>query len=115
MQGLEGHMGSSPGYQSMPKAPMPSSTHTRATHAERGVPLPLSGMKTSTGLLKGPTPPLVTAATRTEHVALVATTGSRAVLLFCWASEEMFCWGREETSLGWGRRQPVPTSWARQE
>lgn len=83
--------------------------HPHPGHTCReGHPLPLSGMKTSTGLLKGPTPPLVTAATRTEHVALVATTGRRAVLLFCWASEEMFCWRREETSLGL-------TSLARQE
>lgn len=58
---------------------------------DTGISLPLAGTKTSTGLLKGPTPPLVTAATRTEHVALVATTGRMATVALGWASKEMFC------------------------
>ena len=83
---------------------------THATRAGAGISLPLPGMKTSTGLLKGPTPPLVTAATRTEQVAFVATTGRMATLAFRRASAEPFCWREEgKKSLGWGRQQPVPT------
>lgn len=67
--------------------------------------LPLAGMKISTGRLKGPTPPLVTAATRTEQVALVATTGSTATLPFRQTSAETFCWREEgQKILGWGRQ-----------
>lgn len=84
-------------------------THT--AQAGTGISLPLLGMKTSTGLLKGPTPPLVTAATRTEQVALVATTGRMATLAFCRASAETFCWREEgKKSLGWGRQRPIPTA-----
>lgn len=53
--------------------------------------LPLAGMKISTGMVEGPTPPLVTAATRMEQVALVATTGSTATLPFSQASSETIC------------------------
>lgn len=84
---------------------------THAALAGTAISLPLPGMKTSTGLLKGPTPPLVMAATRTEQVALVATTGRTATLVFGWASVEMFCWREEgKKSLGWGRQQPIPTA-----
>lgn len=63
------------------------------------VSLPLPGMKTSTGLLNGPAPPLVTAATRMEQVALVASTGRMATLALGCTSAEMFCWrGRGEKS-----------------
>lgn len=57
--------------------------------------LPLVGMKISLGMLKGPTPPLVTAATRMEQVALVATTGSTATLPFSRTSSDTIC-RREE-------------------
>lgn len=84
---------------------------THAAWAGTGIFLPLPGMKTSTGLLKGPTPPLVTAATRMEQVALVATTGRTATLVFCQASAETFCWREEgKKILGWGRQQPLPTA-----
>lgn len=67
--------------------------------------LPLAGMKISTGMLKGPTPPLVTAATRMEQVVLVATTGSTATLPFSRASLEIICWREERKKiLGWGRQ-----------
>jgi len=84
---------------------------THATWAGTGISLPLPGMKTSTALLKGPTPPLVMAATRTEQVALVATTGRTATLAFCRASAETFCWKEEgKKSLGRWRQWPIPTA-----
>lgn len=78
-------------------------SHT--TQTGMGVSLPLPGMKTSTGLLKGPTPPLVTAATRTEQVALVATTGRIILLVLCRASAEPFCWREQGKSLSWERQR----------
>lgn len=63
-------------------------THT--ARAGTGSSLPLPGTKISIGLLKGPTPPLVTAATRMEQVALVATTGRTARLVFSVALVEKF-------------------------
>lgn len=58
--------------------------------------LPAVGTKTFTGALKGPTPPLVMAATLTVQVALRTWTGSSARLP---------CWPTSSDSSFWGWRR----------